>query len=113
MYPNGSLGSKPRSFSYSISIRATVAEIGDGVTEGVYRAGGSADSAPSIAISTPLTAPREEGLVEMAEDDLDYGWEKQDQQAIDDAERFDDISVVGFLDEEQAVQNKVKRRKKK
>ncbi|KAF8990198.1 hypothetical protein BDQ17DRAFT_1433964 [Cyathus striatus] len=170
MYPNGSLGSKPRSFSNSIPIRATVAGIGDGVTEGIgrfrrkvrspqfrarsdesspsvplefeeddahfpyydaldiprskgddssaYRAGGSADSAPSIAISTPSTAPREEGLVEMAEDDLDYGWEKQDQQAIDDAERFDDISVVGFLDEEQAsmrqaVQNKVKRRKKK
>ncbi|KAK6983960.1 glycosyltransferase family 1 protein [Favolaschia claudopus] len=31
------------------------------------------------------------------------GWATEDRQAVEEAERFDDISVVGFLDEEQAA----------
>ncbi|KAJ7691409.1 hypothetical protein B0H17DRAFT_561363 [Mycena rosella] len=32
-----------------------------------------------------------------------HGWGAEDKRAVEEAERFDDISVVGFLDEEQAV----------
>jgi len=44
------------------------------------------------------------------------GWGSEDKQAIEDAERFDNISVTGFLDEEQAAivqQAKPKPKKKK
>ncbi|KAJ7689111.1 hypothetical protein B0H17DRAFT_1202477 [Mycena rosella] len=32
-----------------------------------------------------------------------HGWGAEDTRAVEEAERFDDISVVGFLDEEQAA----------
>ncbi|KAJ6630038.1 hypothetical protein B0H10DRAFT_1984799 [Mycena sp. CBHHK59/15] len=73
------------------------------------------DSAASI--STPATSshPLED------DDRLDvgvgmegewHGWAAEDTQAVEEAERFDDISVVGFLDEEQAaMQAEAERRK--
>lgn len=30
------------------------------------------------------------------------GWEAEDRQTVEDAEQFHEISVVGFMDEEQA-----------
>jgi hypothetical protein len=36
-------------------------------------------------------------------------WSAEDRAAVEEAERFDDISVVGFLDEEQ--EQEVERRK--
>ncbi|KAF4600268.1 hypothetical protein EYR38_004892 [Pleurotus pulmonarius] len=38
-------------------------------------------------------------------DELWRAWESQDKLAIEEVERFDDISVVGLLDEEQASMN--------
>lgn len=47
------------------------------------------DSTPEEQPVTPTTA------------DVWEGWESADKKIIDDAERFDDITVVGFLEEEQ------------
>lgn len=38
-------------------------------------------------------------------DELWRAWESQDKLAVEEVERFDDISVVGLLDEEQASMN--------
>jgi hypothetical protein len=35
------------------------------------------------------------------EQDAWEGWSPEDKAAVDEAGRFDDISVVGFLEEEQ------------
>jgi hypothetical protein len=65
---------------------------------------GEGDSAHSI--STPST-----GAHALDDDGFDIGdgWSPEDNQAIEDAERFDDISVVGFLDEEQEPMIRVKK----
>ena len=41
------------------------------------------------------------------------GWSSEDKAAVEEAERFDDISVVGFLDEEQELESKRIRERKK
>jgi len=75
---------------------------------------GPADSVESL--STPATSAHtldeEEVSVEVKEEGeggkqegeeiWHGGWSSEDAQAVEEAERFDDISVVGFLDEEQA-----------
>jgi len=68
---------------------------------------GERDSGVSISTPASSTIPLEEG------DGMWQGWGPEDKQAIEDAERFDDISVVGFLDEEQAPMTQVKQRKVK
>ena len=40
------------------------------------------------------------------EPDAWNGWSSKDEAAVEEAERFDDISVVGFLDEEQELESK-------
>jgi hypothetical protein len=46
------------------------------------------------------------------EQDVWEGWSPEDKAAVDEAERFDDISVVGFLDEEQEQESKWARERK-
>jgi hypothetical protein len=62
-----------------------------------------------VSVSTPLlnTSPLEEG------DEMWQGWGPEDNQVIEDAEQFDDISVVGFLDEEQVPTIQGEKRKAK
>lgn len=69
---------------------------------------GEGDSGASL--STPATSnhPLDDGG-----DDMWQGWDPEDKQAIEDAERFDDISVVGFLDEEQAPMIQAERRRRR
>ncbi|KAJ6468146.1 hypothetical protein C8R47DRAFT_809941 [Mycena vitilis] len=74
-------------------------------------------SVPSV--STPATSARALEDEERLDLDLDggaeaewHGWATEDKLAVEEAERFDDISVVGFLDEEQAaMQAEAARRK--
>ncbi|KAL0948774.1 hypothetical protein HGRIS_008904 [Hohenbuehelia grisea] len=65
----------------------------------------------SATVSTPATSARaldEDGRGDVAavvggdddEDEMWGRWENEDRLAVEEAERFDDISVVGFLDEE-------------
>ena len=68
--------------------------MGDAVHEGA-----SAGSGASVSVSTPST--NIEPLPEEHDGEQVWqGWGPEDQQAVEDAERFDDITV-GFLDEEQ------------
>ena len=64
-----------------------------------------------ILMSTPApsTIPLDSG----EGDEMWQGWGPEDNEAIEDAERFDDISVVGFLDEEQASMIQGEKRKAK
>ncbi|KAI0333347.1 hypothetical protein GY45DRAFT_1344085 [Cubamyces sp. BRFM 1775] len=61
--------------------------------------GTSAGSGASVSVSTPST--NIEPLPEEHDGEQVWqGWSPEDKQAVEDAERFDDITV-GFLDEEQ------------
>ncbi|KAL6303055.1 hypothetical protein BKA93DRAFT_917639 [Sparassis latifolia] len=69
--------------------------------------GRGGDSGESLSLSTP--SPNLEPLA--AEDGMEgvwQGWEPEDQQAVEDAERFNDITV-GFMDEEQETMREVAR----
>jgi hypothetical protein len=57
------------------------------------------------------TADSLPGGEEYESDDLWQGWDPEDKQAIEDAEMFDDISVVGFLDEEHATMVQAEKRR--
>jgi hypothetical protein len=46
------------------------------------------------------------------EPDASDGWSSEDKAAVEEAERFDDISVVRFLDEEQELESKRMRERK-
>ncbi|THH09402.1 hypothetical protein EW146_g8693 [Bondarzewia mesenterica] len=59
---------------------------------------GEGDSAASI--STPSSGMEE--LTARTGDGGWLGWELEDGQAVEDIEQFHEISVVGFMDEEQA-----------
>ena len=165
MFPNGTAGSKPKSFRSSIPIR-TMAGFGDGMSEGFGRIRREIQH----KVRSPLLAPRSDSSVsgsvplEFDEEDEDFlgggvgalldalepvpkqressdvsrgtsrddrvsvdsslsassasvnidddvvgtvdediwqGWDYQDKMAIEEAERFDDISAVGFLDAAQ------------
>jgi hypothetical protein len=58
---------------------------------------GEGDSGASISTPSTNALPLDN---EYDSDALWQGWDPEDKQAIEDAERFDNISVVGFLDEE-------------
>ncbi|KAF8890452.1 hypothetical protein BD779DRAFT_1517758 [Infundibulicybe gibba] len=69
------------------------------------------------SVSTPATSAHpledEPGDVSIGGDAWN-GWSPEDMQAVEEAEGFDHISVVGFLDEEQApmVQSAILKRKR-
>lgn len=68
--------------------------LGTGTSAGDRSAGGTAP---------PTTPPSAHGALPQVEgtgDEAWAGWDTQDAQAIEDAERFDDI-VVGYMDEDQ------------
>ncbi|KAA1478047.1 hypothetical protein DENSPDRAFT_632230 [Dentipellis sp. KUC8613] len=72
--------------------------------------GGSASaSASAPSVSTPLMEAEPLDRAGGDADDTWLGWEMEDRQVVEDAERFHEISVVGFMDEEQA-QMKARRR---
>ncbi|KAJ7496196.1 hypothetical protein B0H11DRAFT_1715875, partial [Mycena galericulata] len=72
------------------------------------------------SVSTPATSahPLEDeerldsDLGNGAEGEVWHGWASEDKLAVEEAERFDDISVVGFLDEEQAAMKAEAERRK-
>jgi hypothetical protein len=66
---------------------------------------GGVESGPS---STPATSthPLDDEDVSDREPNAWNGWSAEDKVAVEEAERFDDISVVGFLDEEQEQESK-------
>ncbi|KAJ3733230.1 hypothetical protein DFJ43DRAFT_995727 [Lentinula guzmanii] len=147
MYPNGTPGTKPRSFKNTIPIR-TMAGIGDGMSEGIGRFRReinkvrspqllpSSDSSLSASVPLEFDEEDEDFLSHEAEryrshgnsqptspdehcqgtDDMDMfmpegslldeerdqwpGWVGEDRKAVEEAETFDDISAVGFMDEE-------------
>ncbi|KAJ3772601.1 hypothetical protein FB446DRAFT_643226, partial [Lentinula raphanica] len=140
MYPNGTLGTKPRSFKNTIPIR-TMAGIGDGMSEGIgrfrreinkVRSPQLPSSDSSLSASVPLEFDEEDedflsheverdrshgdsqSLDEQGEHDISIseeplldqdrdqwpGWVGEDRKAVEEVETFDDISAVGFLDEE-------------
>ncbi|KAJ4490710.1 hypothetical protein J3R30DRAFT_3278910 [Lentinula aciculospora] len=129
MYPNGTPGTKPRSFKNTIPIKT----IGDGMSESIGRFRRkvrspqfptSSDS--SLSASVPLEFDEEDedflsnetqpvssehpqesdDLFEPERHSHDEnrdqwpGWVGEDRKAVEEAERFDDISAVGFMDEE-------------
>jgi len=83
----------------------------DDETNSRTTSGGGGDSGASISTPSTNALP----LEEYNEDDVWQGWDPEDKQAIEDAERFDNISVVGFLDEEHAsiVQEKQRRSRRR
>ncbi|KAJ3997637.1 hypothetical protein F5050DRAFT_1568895 [Lentinula boryana] len=147
MYPNGTPGTKPRSFKNTIPIRA-MAGIGDGMSEGIGRFRREINKArspqllpssdSSLSASVPLefdeededflsheagryrshgiSQPMSPGEHCQGTDDMDMfmpegslldeerdqwpGWVGEDRKAVEEAETFDDISAVGFMDEE-------------
>ncbi|KAJ3730564.1 hypothetical protein C8R42DRAFT_11268 [Lentinula raphanica] len=140
MYPNGTPGTKPRSFKNTIPIR-TMAGIGDGMSEGIgrfrreihkVRSPQLPSSDSSLSASVPLEFDEEDedflsneverdrshgdsqSLDEQGEHDISIseeplldqdrdqwpGWVGEDRKAVEEVETFDDISAVGFLDEE-------------
>lgn len=64
--------------------------------ESISRSGSGA----SASISTPSTHAQLLDNEDVEVWDADGGWTSEDRQAVDDAERFDDL-VVGFMDEDQ------------
>ncbi|KAI0059285.1 hypothetical protein BV25DRAFT_1961843 [Artomyces pyxidatus] len=78
---------------------------GDTISRSTSRdEGGSAAS-----ISTPSTGA--DLLEHQSKDDSAWdAWDTEDRQAVEDAEQFHEISVVGFMDEEQAQMKKRKSR---
>ncbi|KAH9949200.1 hypothetical protein B0H21DRAFT_840758, partial [Amylocystis lapponica] len=78
-----------------------------GMSRSLSRGGDSGESVstPSTNLD-PLPAEAEEGGQGWA------GWEAEDQEAVEDAERFDDISV-GFMDEEQAEMREAEKKRMK
>lgn len=77
----------------------------DTMTRSTSREGdsGASVSTPSTNIE-PLPVEEESGGTWQ-------GWGPEDQQAIEDAERFEDVSAVGFLDEEQASMREAEQKK--
>ena len=75
-------------------------------SRGTSRGGVDSGASPSTpATSThPLDDEDEDGLDQ--ERDAWNGWSAEDKAAVEEAERFDDISVVGFWDEEQEKESK-------
>jgi hypothetical protein len=61
---------------------------------------GGADSGASISTPATSTHPLDEDDSAKV-DDAWNGWSSEDKLAVEEAERFDNISVVGFLGEEQ------------
>jgi len=101
----------------------------DGVrAEGVYRdgellgvpGGGGDDGERSVsretsrggssilAVSTPATSPEGEEEEEGSDGAWD-GWSSEDKLAVEEVERFDNIDVVGLLDEEQQQERQTKK----
>lgn len=81
-------------------------------SRGTSRGGAGSGSGSGASVLTPGTSTRpldeEEDDVAQAQvqvqvEDAWGGWSVEDRLAVEEAERFDDISVVGFLDEEQAA----------
>ena len=63
------------------------------------------------AVSTPATSAQDDGDGDgdggSAKGEDAWGaWSAEDRAAVEEAERFDDISVVGFLDEEQEQESR-------
>ncbi|TFK53255.1 hypothetical protein OE88DRAFT_1626135 [Heliocybe sulcata] len=68
-------------------------------TDAISRSGsGGSESIPTPSTHAQLLGDGDNADVEVW--DADAGWTQEDRQAVDDAERFDDL-VVGFMDEEQ------------
>jgi hypothetical protein len=63
-------------------------------------------SGPSPSTPATSTHPLDDEDVSDREPDAWNGWSAEDKAAVEEAERFDDISVVGFLDEEQEQESK-------
>ncbi|KAJ7183961.1 hypothetical protein C8R46DRAFT_1210098 [Mycena filopes] len=110
----------PASSADEVFLRVHADREDDDALSATSRNGG--DSVASI--STPATSAHpledEERMEVDLNADLDagegegewHGWAAEDKLAVEEAERFDDISVVGFLDEEQAaMQAEAARRK--
>lgn len=63
-------------------------------------------SRDGASVTTPSSAHQElfedmQGPIHRSVLEEDRGWSNEDRQAIEEAERFYDISAVGFMDEEQ------------
>jgi hypothetical protein len=84
-----------------LGVSRSVGDVGQGVivATGVSAESGTSGSAIDVAPSTP------------GAEDIWKGWESREVgQTVEEVERFDDISVVGFLDEEQQKDGEVKER---
>jgi hypothetical protein len=78
---------------------------GESGSRGTSRGVDSGASPSTPATSThPLDDEDEDGLDQ--ERDAWNGWSAEDKAAVEEAERFDDISVVGFLHEEQEQESR-------
>ncbi|OSD01851.1 hypothetical protein PYCCODRAFT_1435871 [Trametes coccinea BRFM310] len=92
-----------RSTSMGMNVSAGI-DIGAAATRDTDAISGSAESGVSASVSTPSTTHMQH-MEPLPAEPFDgehawQGWGPEDQQAVEDAERFDDITV-GFLDEEQ------------
>jgi len=72
---------------------------------------GGIESGAEAEASTPATSTHpldDEDLSDRDREPPDAwdGWSSEDKAAVEEAERFDDISVVGVLDEEQELESK-------
>jgi len=85
------------------------------ISRGTSRDGASAGSAPSASGSgtTPATTDNsiithhllEADVVGTVDEEIfEGGWDRQDKQAVEEAEQFDDLAAVGYLAEVQERQ---------
>ena len=91
-------------------------------SRGTSREGGhgtSAESVSSLGLDTPADTIQSHRYLPLVDDDSNNSnsntideeiwsssaWDQQDASAIDEAEQFDSISAVGYLDEEQPTRS--------
>jgi hypothetical protein len=78
---------------------------GGSCSRGTSRGGADSGVSPSVSIPATSAHPLDDEDVPVGklddEQDAWEGWSPEDKAAVDEAEQFDDISVVGLLDEEQ------------
>ena len=83
---------------------------GDGTTSREASRDGGASAADSASIVTPASSSTHQLLdadvVGTVDEEIWHGWDQEDKLAVEEAEQFDDIAVVGYQAEAQEQRQK-------
>jgi len=78
---------------------------GDGITSREASRDGGASAADSASIVTPASSSTHQlmdaDVVGTVDEEIWHGWDQEDKLAVEEAEQFDDIAVVGYQAEAQ------------